>query len=66
MQINEIESKQILGKNKLPGMGYCLNPYVGCQHLPRILQRVEGFIMVFFHPESFFGRALRCISRTVP
>jgi DNA repair photolyase len=32
MQINEIESKQILGKSKLPGMGYCLNPYVGCQH----------------------------------
>jgi DNA repair photolyase len=32
MQIREIESKQILTKSKLPGMGYSINPYVGCQH----------------------------------
>jgi len=32
MKIYEIESKQILTKSKLPGMGYCINPYVGCQH----------------------------------
>ena len=32
MQIKEIESRQILTKSKLPGMGYSINPYVGCQH----------------------------------
>jgi hypothetical protein len=30
MQVNKIESKQVLSTNKLPGMGYFLNPYVGC------------------------------------
>ncbi|MCL2118308.1 MAG: radical SAM protein, partial [Planctomycetaceae bacterium] len=30
--INEIESKHILTKSKLPGLGYCINPYVGCGH----------------------------------
>jgi len=32
MIINEIEAKHILTKSKLPGLGYCINPYVGCQH----------------------------------
>ena len=32
MLINEIEAKRILTKSKLPGLGYCINPYVGCQH----------------------------------
>ena len=30
--INEIEAKHILTKSRLPGLGYCINPYVGCQH----------------------------------
>ena len=32
MIIHEIEAKHILTKSKLPGLGYCINPYVGCQH----------------------------------
>jgi DNA repair photolyase len=32
VQINEIEARHILTKSKLPGLGYSINPYVGCQH----------------------------------
>ena len=32
MIIHEIEAKHILTKSKLPGLGYCINPYIGCQH----------------------------------
>jgi len=32
MQINEIEAKHILTKSKLPGLGHCVNTYVGCGH----------------------------------
>ena len=32
LMINEIEAKHILTKSKLPGLGYSINPYVGCQH----------------------------------
>ncbi|MDR0704173.1 MAG: radical SAM protein [Planctomycetaceae bacterium] len=32
MLIREIETKHILTHSKLPGLGYSINPYVGCQH----------------------------------
>jgi DNA repair photolyase len=32
MLIHEIETKHILTHSKLPGLGYSINPYVGCQH----------------------------------
>ncbi len=32
MQIREVEAKHILTKSKLSGLGYSVNPYVGCQH----------------------------------
>ncbi|MDR1268343.1 MAG: radical SAM protein [Planctomycetaceae bacterium] len=32
MLISEIETKHILTHSKVPGLGYSINPYVGCQH----------------------------------
>ena len=32
MQIQEITARHILTRSKLPGLDYCVNPYVGCQH----------------------------------
>jgi DNA repair photolyase len=32
MLIREIETKHILTHSKVPGLGYSINPYVGCQH----------------------------------
>jgi DNA repair photolyase len=32
MLIHEIETKHILTHSKLPGLGYSINPYIGCQH----------------------------------
>ncbi|MDR0871709.1 MAG: radical SAM protein [Planctomycetaceae bacterium] len=32
MLINEANVKHILTRSKLPGLGYAVNPYIGCQH----------------------------------
>ena len=32
MQVREVTARTILTKTGIPGMDYCLNPYVGCQH----------------------------------
>jgi DNA repair photolyase len=31
-RVNEIKVKSILSKSGIPGMHYCVNPYVGCAH----------------------------------
>lgn len=35
MTINKIKAKSILNKSRIPGVSFCLNPYVGCQHACR-------------------------------
>jgi len=45
--INEIKSKSVLQKSKLPESPYCLNPYVGCTHrcrycYARFMRRFTG------------------------
>ncbi len=35
MKIHEINSRSILTRTNIPGIDYCLNPYVGCQHACR-------------------------------
>ncbi len=32
MKIKKIQSKTILTKSNIPGVDYCINPYVGCSH----------------------------------
>ncbi|MDO5552248.1 MAG: radical SAM protein [Planctomycetia bacterium] len=32
IQIIEKEARHILSKSKLPGLDFCVNPYVGCEH----------------------------------
>lgn len=32
MVINKIKVKSILNKSQIPGIDYCINPYIGCQH----------------------------------
>jgi DNA repair photolyase len=32
LAIKEVECKTALNLSKIPGMTYCLNPYIGCQH----------------------------------
>lgn len=32
MEPKEIEAKHIITKSKLPGLSYCINPYIGCLH----------------------------------
>ena len=32
MGINEVQAKSILNKTGIPGLGYAINPYVGCVH----------------------------------
>ena len=31
-EVNEINARTILSKSGIPGMDYCINPYVGCAH----------------------------------
>jgi len=33
--INEITVRSVLTKSGIPGMKYCVNPYVGCAHACR-------------------------------
>ena len=32
MQVRKISAKSILTKTGIEGYGYCINPYVGCEH----------------------------------
>jgi DNA repair photolyase len=35
MQVGEIRAKSILTKSNIPGVDFCINPYVGCAHACR-------------------------------
>jgi len=47
MRIKTIKCKNILIKSNLPGVDYCINPYIGCQHAciycyARFIKRFTG------------------------
>lgn len=52
MGINKVQAKSILNKTGIPGLGYAINPYVGCVHgcvycYARFMKRLTG------HTESW-------------
>jgi len=47
MEINKVQAKSILNKTGIPGLGYAINPYVGCVHgcvycYARFMKRLTG------------------------
>jgi DNA repair photolyase len=57
MRINTVQAKSILNKTGIPGLGYAINPYVGCVHgcvycYARFMKRLTG------HTEERWGQFL--------
>ena len=54
LKIREINARSILSKSGIPGMNYCVNPYVGCAHACRYCYAT--FMMRFTGHTEPWGR----------